>query len=328
MARKSFIFFAAVALGSVAFAQTAMNTQSTTTARETGTGVATGKKTGVQHLSSQGIVHRDLAARGASNGQTGDVAPADVQTARETGSGMATGRKTRGTMSSAQSNPMYKGDGKSGTNPLYEGSQRQGAVTPGNGSTTAAGASTTAVVKTKTKSNQSNDRLLNAGPKNGTAEAPSGEAAVIKTKTKSNQSNDRTASGGVGVAAGDVDGDGAAGRLTKSRSNIQNNRVQSGVNQAAGAVASGANMAAGDVNGNGPAEASINTTRSNIKHQSVAAGDATGDGSDKAAPKKVDPYGNITWGSTGTGSSTNSKSAAEREALRKQQKAAGSADPQ
>ena len=82
-----------------------------------------------------------------------------------------------------------------------------------------------AVVKTKTKSNQSNDRVA-TGDLNGDGVAE----AIIKTKTKSNQSNDK-------VAAGDVNGDGADLAINNSHSNIKNLPV-----------------AAGDVNGDGVAE--------------------------------------------------------------------------
>jgi hypothetical protein len=152
----------------------------------------------MQHLEQKNIVHRDLAARQASSAGTNTTATP----AREAGSGMATGRRQhepvtamepstgKPKMSNAQSNPMYKDDGKSGTNPLYEGDKRVQ-----SGLNTAAGA---------------------------------------------------TASGAA---------------ITKSRSNIQNNRV-----------------ATGDVNGDGkpdtgaaePQKATINTTRSNIKHQKAS----------------------------------------------------------
>jgi hypothetical protein len=54
----------------------------------------------------------------------------------------------------------------------------------------AAQEATTSVVKTKTKSNQSNDRV--AAPASADDETPATDAPteVVKTKTKSNQSND------------------------------------------------------------------------------------------------------------------------------------------
>jgi hypothetical protein len=60
-------------------------------------------------------------------------------------------------MSNAQSNPMYKDNGKSGTNPLYEGNDKR--VQSGLNTAAGAVANGATVVKTKTKSNQSNDRV-------------------------------------------------------------------------------------------------------------------------------------------------------------------------
>lgn len=146
--------------------------QSTTTARETGSGMATGKQavSGTNHLEQNNVVHRDLAARNASEAADGQVkAPRDVATgqasgkrqhkpvtATESGTGLATGKK-KSSMSNAQSNPMYKDDGKSGTNPLYEGNDKR--VQSGLNTAAGAVANGAAVVKTKTKSNQSNDRV-------------------------------------------------------------------------------------------------------------------------------------------------------------------------
>jgi hypothetical protein len=71
-----------------------------------------------------------------------------------------------------------------------------------------------AIIKTKTKSNQSNDRII-GGDVDGDGEG------IIKTKTKSNQSNDR-------VIAGDLDGDGVNEVINTSHSNIKTLRVASG----------------------------------------------------------------------------------------------------
>jgi hypothetical protein len=49
------------------------------------------------------------------------------------------------------------------------------------------------VLKTKTKSNQSNDRLATPAPTTTTDVDAAPAAGVVKTKTKSNQSNDRAA---------------------------------------------------------------------------------------------------------------------------------------
>lgn len=176
------------------------------TARETGSGMATGKRTATESnsLEQKNIVHRDLAARETGSGMatgkktevsgdpheysareagsgmaTGRQAPSGaangVTTSRETGSGMATGRrqhqpvtmtestdatdKHKNNMSGAQSNPMYKDGGMKGDNPLYENKDKK--VQSGVQATGSAVASGAAVVKTKTKSNQSNDRTAN-----------------------------------------------------------------------------------------------------------------------------------------------------------------------
>jgi hypothetical protein len=76
-----------------------------------------------------------------------------------------------------------------------------------------------AIIKTKTKSNQSNDRMINP-------DVTDDAEGVIKTKTKSNQSNDRF-----------LNSDGSQSAINTSHSNIKNLRV-----------------ATGDVNGDGLAE--------------------------------------------------------------------------
>jgi hypothetical protein len=107
-------------------------------ARETSSGMATGRKSG-------SVVAADRAA---------------VTTARETGSGMATGKRVSGDpheyveprnsahatvsldgdskdparSSDVQLNPLYKDGGTKGSNPLYEGKDRTAAPASNNGS--------------------------------------------------------------------------------------------------------------------------------------------------------------------------------------------------
>lgn len=167
------------------------------TARETGSGMATGKRTATESnsMEKKNIVHRDLAAREASSGMatgkreaTASDQAQDKKTevsgdpheysTRETGSGMATGRrqhqpvtltetndstdKHKNNMTGAQSNPMYKDGGMQGTNPLHQGKEEK--VQSGVNTPAGAVASGASVVKTKTKSNQSNDRVAPAQP--------------------------------------------------------------------------------------------------------------------------------------------------------------------
>jgi len=125
-----------------------------------------------------------------------------------------------------------------------------------------------AVILNTTRSNIKNQRTVNTNDE----EEPLG---VVKTKTKSNQSNDRMSSGSAGysevcnpcanmyrVIVADLDGDGKAeAAVNASNSNIKNLRVT---------------MA--DLDGDGVAEAAINASNSNIKNLRVAAGDVDGDG--------------------------------------------------
>ena len=133
--------------------------------RETGTGIATGKR---QHQPT--ITARETGSGMATgrmdavlNQESGQPSvPEAGITARETGRGMATGKqaaqfnpreysrnsahateslpvdgesKHAGQMSQAQSNPMYKGSGAEGTNPLYQGKDKSAAPpASGNGS--------------------------------------------------------------------------------------------------------------------------------------------------------------------------------------------------
>lgn len=199
MKKQPFVLGLTLLICAAGFAQTKTSdtSNSDSAARETGSGMATGKQTasGTSHLDQKNIVHRDLAAphetgsgmatgrretgsgmatgkREAAVGSTGETAgqtaaPRDISsgqasgkrqhepvTATEQGTGPATGKPK---MSNAQSNPMYKDEGKSGTNPLHESEGKR----VQSGLNTAAGtvANGAAVVKSKTKSNQSNDRV-------------------------------------------------------------------------------------------------------------------------------------------------------------------------
>jgi len=122
----------------------------------------------------------------------------------------------------------------------------------------------------KSRSNIQNNRIVKGNDEEDQ------ELGVVKTKTKSNQSNDRMMSDDEGngiwsprsnitmyaIAVGDLDGDGKPEAIINtSRSNIKNQRVI---------------MA--DVDGDGVPEAAINTSHSNIKNLRVAAGDVDGDG--------------------------------------------------
>lgn len=138
-----------------------------------------------------------------------------------------------------------------------------------------------AVINTS-RSNIKNQRTGNTDEE----EEPLG---VVKSKTKSNQSNDRMSSGSAGnmdvcnpctytyrVTVADLDGDGKAeAALNTSHSNIKNLRVT---------------MA--DLDGDGVPEAAINTSHSNIKNLRVAAGDVDGDGmTDLIMGAKISDFG-------------------------------------
>jgi hypothetical protein len=138
-----------------------------------------------------------------------------------------------------------------------------------------------AVINTS-RSNIKNQRTTNTDNE----EEPLG---VVKTKTKSNQSNDRMSNGSIGnsdvcnpctntyrVIVADLDADGKAeAALNTSHSNIKNLQVT---------------MA--DLDGDGVAEAAINGSNSNIKNLRVAAGDVDGDGmTDIIMGAKVSDFG-------------------------------------
>lgn len=96
--------------------------------RDAATGQASGKR-----MHKPVMVNESISARETGTGMaTGRAA---VQSARETGTGMATGRtmasdngqaqpNNKNGMSAAQSNPLYQPSGNSGVNPLYQGSAR------------------------------------------------------------------------------------------------------------------------------------------------------------------------------------------------------------
>jgi hypothetical protein len=70
-------------------------------------------------------------------------------------------------------------------------SAQEAAAVPASGSDAPAAAQeATSVVKTKTKSNQSNDRAAAQASTDEETPATDAPAEVLKTKTKSNQSND------------------------------------------------------------------------------------------------------------------------------------------
>jgi hypothetical protein len=138
-----------------------------------------------------------------------------------------------------------------------------------------------AVINTS-RSDIKNQRITNADNE----EEPLG---IVKPKTKSNQSNDRMSSGSTGnsdvcnpctntyrVIVADLDGDGKAeAAVNASNSNIKNLRVT---------------MA--DPDGDGVYEAAINNSNSNIKNLRVTAGDVDGDGiTDIVLGSKVSDFG-------------------------------------
>lgn len=166
---------------------------SVTTARETGSGMATGKTAQPATGPSQdAVIHRDLATREAANEQvTGQTELRESPSKTSLGKTSAVddwNAQNKNSMSGAQSNPMYKDNGMSGTNPLYQGSQKI----------------------TKSRSNIQNNRVA-------TGDVTGDGSAGRAVKTRSNIQNNR-------VAAGDVDGDGVAEGVVKSKSNITNNR--------------------------------------------------------------------------------------------------------
>lgn len=135
--------------------------------RDVATGQASGKRmhkpmtiTKDTDVSSPGVMVRESPSK-ASLGKTSVAADTQVN--------------AKGSMSSAQSNPMYKDSGNSGVNPMYENNARA----------------------TKTRSNIQNNRMA-TGDLDGDGTA---DRAIVKSK--SNITNNR-------VAAGDVNGDGSA----------------------------------------------------------------------------------------------------------------------
>ena len=109
-----------------------------TTARETGSGMATGRRSGSVIIMND---DSDIAARDAASGMaTGKRVSGDPhENLNSRNSAHATealdvDAKHKANMSNVQSNPMYKDRGMQGTNPLYEGKDRTAAPPSSNGS--------------------------------------------------------------------------------------------------------------------------------------------------------------------------------------------------
>ncbi|MBS1802860.1 MAG: hypothetical protein JST28_05805 [Acidobacteria bacterium] len=139
----------------------------TITAREASSGMATGRvavpSSNQPSAYESGVVTARETGSGMATGRkSGSVVAADYNyatTSRETGSGMATGKQVSGDpheylnernsahavesldgaskdaakMSTVQSNPLYKGEGTSGSNPLHKGNDRTAAPSSNNG---------------------------------------------------------------------------------------------------------------------------------------------------------------------------------------------------
>jgi hypothetical protein len=120
---------------------------------------------------------------------------------------------------------------------------------------------------TKSRSNIQNNRLIKED------EGEDQELGVVKTKTKSNQSNDR-------LTTDD--------EIWSPRSNISTYAIVVGDLDGDGKAEAAINtshsniknnrISVADIDGDGVAEATVNTTRSNIKHLAIAVGDVDGDG--------------------------------------------------
>ena len=124
------------------------------------------------------------------------------------------------------------------------------------------------LLKTKTKSNQSNDRSAQEA-----GNVPGDEAELVKTKTKSNQSNDRLDQGDDGGASAEGP-EGAESKWYNVKTNEKGRLAAKG-----GPGGDETGVAAGDLDGDGAAEAAINNSESNLKSGPRQTLDVAGGGS-------------------------------------------------
>ena len=196
--------------------------QSVNTARETSSGMATGRReasTGMATGKASVQSPRDAATGQASGKQMqatdSNTQPAayeqSVTTAREASSGMATGRTAQAPMGTHHETELRESPSKASIG-------KTSAMDDWN-------------AQNKNMNGAQSNPMYKDNTMSGTN--PLYESSQKITKSRSNIQNNR-------VAAGDVNGDGAADAVVKSKSNITNNRV-----------------AAGDVNGDGKADVSV-----------------------------------------------------------------------
>jgi len=208
--------------------------QSVNTARETSTGMATGR-TSVQSP-------RDAAtgqASGKMQATDSNTEPSayeqSVTTAREASSGMATG-KTAQAPTGTHHDAVIHGDLAARDD---ASGQATGQAEVRESPSKASLGKTSAMDDWSTQNkNSMSGAQSNPMYKDNTMSGtnPLYESSQKITKSRSNIQNNR-------LSAGDVNGDGAADAVVKSKSNITNNRV-----------------AAGDVNGDGRADVSVQPT--------------------------------------------------------------------